>query len=310
MKYKLSTIAIGPKRAVEITEGEYDEIVKAMNSLYAATFIEERLDLVVENFYEYENELLILANHFAIFQDLSPLSGSDDRNRVIRRIANLLSACRMYIDQSHYHIKHIYGDKSEKNQQLRNLKSTQFDLRLGYRFLESLRNYVQHRGIPVDSLKYSSHTLREREQSQLLHIVVPIIRVTTLEANKKFNNKFKEEIIPELRAIAIDDEVDIRPLIREYVGCIGKIQESLREILKSDFEYWERIVEQVISKFRSKVGDDISVAGLSAVIEDENGKWLERTEIYQGTIKRRLQLEHKNRIYRFLEKKYASNEIR
>jgi len=99
MKHIISLRAADSPGFIEIDEAEYDFIKDARENLFEALYLEEILDLVIENYYEYETELLAMSSRMMIFND-EYFSMERERNLLSRRIANLLSAGRMYIDQS------------------------------------------------------------------------------------------------------------------------------------------------------------------------------------------------------------------
>ena len=100
---------LGFRDIVEIDETEYTRIKAARENLFEALFLEEKIDLVMENYFEYETELLSLASRLMIFNDDDYFSMSRERNLISRRIVNLLTAGRIYLDQSIQHINNIYG---------------------------------------------------------------------------------------------------------------------------------------------------------------------------------------------------------
>ena len=113
MEYSITTIVAGAPGFVDIDEAEYKRIKSAITNLFEMLFFEEKLDLVMENFHEYEVELLTIASREMVFNDDDYFSMSRERNTVSRRIVNLLSACRMYLDQSVHHMNNIYGENSD-----------------------------------------------------------------------------------------------------------------------------------------------------------------------------------------------------
>ncbi len=119
MKYMITTIVMGSPGIIEIDEAEYQRINTAIANLFELLFFEENLDLVTENFQEYEAELLLIASRQMVFYDSDYFSMSNERNTVCRRIVNLLSACRMDLYQSVHHFNNIYGENSDKSKLLR-----------------------------------------------------------------------------------------------------------------------------------------------------------------------------------------------
>jgi hypothetical protein len=306
MRFGISKDVLGFPGFIEIDEAEYKLIKNARNNLFEALFLEEKLDLVTESFYEYETELLSMASRTMIFHDDDYFSISRERNLVSRRIVNLLSAGRMYLDQSKQHIGNMYGADSGNLNLIKKEIAFQYDQSLGFRVMEDLRNYVQHRGFPIHSLKISYERDDSDDDFQLLSRVIPLISISELEDD----GKFKKSILKELKDIQNKDWIDAKPLIREYVEGIGKIHEKARDLIGLDLTNWEKILDETIAKFQNEFGKETSLAGLTIVTEKDNAHWEENKTIFKEFIERRQTLEKKNCLFVNLHKSYASNEIR
>ncbi len=290
---------------IEIDENEYMQIRDAIKNLFEVLFLEEKLDLVTGNFYEYETELLSAASRMMIFSDEDYFSISNDRISIGRRVANLASSCRMYLDQCVHSITILYGKDSEFLSQVKKEKSNQYDKYLGFRFMESFRNYIQHRGAPVHGIRFSYNKIGDDEQTRLLHTAIPYVKLKAIN-----DEKFKKCILAEMKEITIKDEIDIRPLIREYVEGIGKIHEKVRELIKSDVKKWENILEGTIKRLEKELGDDKTISTLDIVIEVDEYRWSEHHTIFREFLERRRILENKNRYFNNLTKCFVTNEVR
>lgn len=306
MRYGILKDSLGSRDVIEIEEAEYSRIQSARDNLFEVLFIEEKLDLVTENFNEYEIELLSIASRMMIFHDDDYFSMSYERNSVSRRIVNLLSAGRMYIDQSVQHIEKMYGDGSDALDQIKREIAFQYGHSLGYRVMEALRNYVQHRGFPIHSLKFSHERVESGDGFHLRHRAIPLIKVSALEEDRKF----KKSVLAELKDIQNMDWVDARPLIREYIESIGKIHEKVREAIHNDLLYWEQILDETISKSQDGFSRDVALSGLTIVVAEDDSRREEKLSIFKEFLERRKILEKKNRFFNNLHRGYASNEIR
>jgi hypothetical protein len=308
MRFGITKKVMGFPGFIEIDEVEYQRIKDARANLFELLLLEENLDLVTENFQEYEEELLSIASHNMIFNDWDSFSMNRERNIVSRRIVNLLSACRMYLDQSIHHIKNICGENSDQAEIIKRETQTQYDQNFGYRVMEALRNYVQHRGFPIHSILFSGQWLDidNEANSRLVHTVVPRISVTELATD----DKFKQTVLKELLATPSKAGIDIRPLIRKYVEGIGVIHEKARGLLHSETKIWESFINDTIHKFEMEFGTEESLAGLVIVIEGDDNHWIESKPILKELVQRRQELENKNRFFVNLHKRFASNEIR
>ena len=291
---------------IEIDVDEYLFIKKVKQNLLEILFLEEKFDLVLENFYEYETELLSIASRMMIFNNDDHVVMSRERNLVSRRIVNLLTSGRMYTDQSVQHIKKIYGITSSNLDIIKKEIKIQYDKSLGYRVMEALRNYVQHRGFPIHSIKFIYSSVDIDNDFQLLYRAIPLINIAKLDED----SNFKKRVLEELKNIQHNDWVDVKPLIREYIEGICNIHEKVRETIRPDLLIWERILDDTIEKFQNKFGKDVSLTGLIIAIAESDRRWTEKETIHKAFIERRQVLEKKNQVFINLHKRYVSNEIR
>lgn len=306
MKYRITKLTIDFPGFIDINEDEYLRIKTARENLFEVLFLEEKLDLVTENYHEYETELLSLASRIMIFHDDDYFSISSKRNVINRRIANLMSACRMYLDHCVHHLNNVYDINTDKINEVKKEMALQYELKLGYRVMEALRNYVQHRGIPVHKVSLSSSRVEDDGEFRLRHTIIPFINIAILEDDEKF----KRSVLDEMKEIQIKGEIDIKPLIREYVEGIGKVHEKIRELIQPDFYNWENILNSTITKFQKEFGNEVTLTGLAIVAENKDGRLDEKKVIFKDFIDRCRALERKNRFFNNLHRSYASNEIK
>ena len=308
MKFGITRIVLGFPGFIEIDKAEYELVKVARTNLLELLLLEETFDILIENFQEYETELLSIASRDMIFSFTDDISMSNERIIVSRRIVNLLSACTMYLDQSLHHLTTIYGENSEKVKFAINKKHYYYDNNFGYRAMEALRNHAQHRGFPIHEIMFFGEWLdiEDEDRSRLHHTVIPRISVSALE----LDGKFKQAILKEMQEAQGEHGLDIRPLIREYVECIGLIHEYIREITRTDLMAWESSLNKVIEKVQQEYGQDAPLTSWAIATKDEKEQIVERITVHKEFVKRRQALEKKNAIFANLRKRYASNEIR
>ena len=107
ISYELCCRVSDSKNALSIDKTRYDELCHAQEALLHALFIEEKLDLLLGNFVEYENELLSIGLSRMVFQRNDYTEFRDDVSLINRRLGNLLSACRAYRDSLLRHVDQI-----------------------------------------------------------------------------------------------------------------------------------------------------------------------------------------------------------
>lgn len=290
---------------LEISEVEFNEIKSANKKLLEALFIEEKLDFVVENYLEFENDLLRLASKNICFHNNYNFSRNNDQNLLNRRIMNLLSVSKSYLEQSKKHIKNLFGENSTIFNQLNDLHSAYYDKILGYRFMEALRNYVQHYDVPIHVIGYLHGFVDNNNiDAGLFHKVIPCIQIKELEKDEDF----KSTILDELMCIFKDEKIDIREFIREYVESIGKIQEEIREMIKPDLLFWEEKFNLAFKKYQD-IYSEKSLSSIAIIAIEEDQKWKERVPLLKSILERREEFELKNRQFNNLHLCFATNQL-
>ncbi len=300
MRYAITRRVLGEKRSVDVTEAEFREAKAAKTKLMHALSIEEKLDYVLGNFSEVERQLLDAALHNMLFSDVSWSKAVAGVHTISRRIVNLLTACRLYLDQVAHHVREVYGGGSPEAQSLEDKKSEEYNSHLGYRVMDALRNHVQHRGLPVSGVTQHSERLHRSPDSLFKNTVTPWLKVASLAEDPKF----KKSVLKELQAIG--DRVDIKPLIREYVASIGAVHAIVRERMKQDIADWEAVLTSILDRFKAAGGD---LVGLAVVAMDEKGAYVDYVDVFDDLLKRRKQLEAKNRHLTHIAKHFVTSEV-
>jgi hypothetical protein len=302
MKYLLAKRTLGSSVTIKITEQEYNKIKTAKNNLLEILYIEEKFDIFVDNYLEFEMDLLNYAARHMV-RGINTHAGLQiGLNQINRRIINLLSTGRLYLDQSVHNLSNI-SSKTNTIEEIKKEKTTQYEQYLGYRVMDALRNYVQHRGYPIQSLTYENKFVGKNPNERLLFSITPYIQIQELEKD----NKFKKEVLKEIKLLG--EKIDLKLLIREYVEALWNIHAKVREFLKSDILDWEQLFQSTIDKFKSKNPKIGSIVGLSAVKQNENGTYKESIEIIKYIIEYRQELQIKNSTFVNLSKRYVTNEI-
>jgi hypothetical protein len=245
MSYAITKLTLGSPGIIEIPKEQYQNIKSAREALFEVLYLEEKFDIVIENYLEYETELVSSSARWMLFRDQNYLWFQRERNLISRRIANLLSACKQYLDQCVHHINNIYGKDSTISFELETLKSSQYDTQLGYRAMEALRNYAQHRGFPVHSVTFNTRVVERDSNNKTLFALTPYIDLIILEKDKKF----KKTILHELRKHG--EKVDVKPLIRNYIEGIGAIHSHIRKTLSADIIQWDKEIKDVIDLYKN-----------------------------------------------------------
>jgi len=284
---------------VEISQEDFEELKRARRYLFEALFMEEKLNLVLENYAEFEQELFKCAVNNLLFEIDDWSSRIDELHTVNRRIINLLTTCRLYIDQVSHNISSIYGSKSEQKKAFEKQTNQEYDSdRPGYRVMGAMRNYVQHCALPLNGLTYG-RPLIETDSKQLRKRIIKL----SIDTNKLSEDKeFKSSILAELQSLG--ESVELTPLIRQYLESIGRIHMKIRGILAPDLQRWEEIIQRPVRQYHEATGHK---AGLIASSGDDS-KLTEAVSIFGDVIDRRRMLESKNKFLTHYSSNFISSE--
>jgi hypothetical protein len=307
MKYYLTKITDGEQKFLEISENDYNEIVLSKDNLFQALFIEQKLDLLIENYAEYEIELFKLTACQMLFHDQTYTSFSMDLNLISRRIVNFLTAARLYIDQISHNYSSIYGEENDKLKIIKKIKSEEYDKNLYYRIIEAMRNYVQHRGSPLHSCTYHSKRIEENSdlEGSLCYTISPYLSKQELKSDKKF----KKSVLNEIEALNGNyDKIDLKPIIRGFISSIGNIHKKVRELLRDDINSWENFILAKSDLFNKKFGIAQGTLSLNAAIYDKNGVFQDSIYLFKDYWDRRKSLEQKNRYLESLPDRFITTQ--
>lgn len=134
--------------------------------------------------------------------------------KVLVNIQNVLSSIRGYIDTFAHTLSESYGKESEIYERFKIEKSKAFDSSKSYRFIEMLRNYVQHRGVPGDKIVRKIEEGKNKTQVILLK--------STLLKDKKISAKKKTEILE-----IYPEEIDILVELKIMYGLLLLIHDKI-----------------------------------------------------------------------------------
>jgi hypothetical protein len=232
MKYALAPIIRSRARPIPLSEDEYQRIARAKDGVIALIGIEQKFDLLLENYVEYENELLGLAVRQEVFHNLDYASFQNEALAVVRRLSNLLSAARLYIDQVKHDLSSIFGKHHEIIDAINKKCSEEYDAALGYRLMETLRNVMQHRSVSGLQLKYATSSSERGARTR----VVPVLKVASLREGGIKASVHKE--------IAGKEMASVTEHVRQYIEGISRIHHAVRKGGEKDRQDWEAALRQ------------------------------------------------------------------
>jgi hypothetical protein len=288
MQYALLALDTKPPLLLDISDQEYVELKVASDSLSEALFIEEKFDIIVGNTFELEVEMLRCTEKFLMFSDTS---FTLEKLVLNRRIVNLLTACRLYFDHTGHHLSTLLGKNSDEFNDIRRRASEQYDNCFGYRFMEAMRNFVQHRGYPIGELSPSSGLANRSVEvdhspsrgQPVRYDITPVVSVADL----KKDGTFKRAILNEIERMD-PPAVNLKLAIREYVEGISRIHGVTRRHLEDKISVWENTLKVAAGRIERTLGFPVEERQV-AVVYDDQGLSTEAIDI-PGDVSRDMRL--------------------
>jgi hypothetical protein len=317
VRYTLKRRVLGAPDSIEISEVEFNLWKSTQKNLFTVLSIEVTFDLLLENYAEFERDCLGLTHRFLLFRQHGESLGP--KREINRRMANLLSSARLYVEQVPQDLDAIYSLDKRPDKRRRQADSEQAKafihccnrqrVSFAYCAMHALRDYAQHFGIPVHEVLH--HLTREDMDpgSPLragLHLFVDVNRLA-------LDLLFDPGVLKKLKCGANRYGcVELTPFVPEYMEKLCTVHESLRGRLSADVALWDQTIIGVLVRARAAFGGDVS--GLAVVAEEphDQGEYLgvEFADIAAEPIDWRKQLEAKNRDFINLSARYVSGSAR
>lgn len=199
----------------DLSEAEFRELQEDAKILFQYAELQETFRAVLDNYTELEVELLAIAQKFIQLGHHSHNQAMRDRLLLDRRYANLLSVCRTYLNYAERLAKKL-GLETE----FKAVASGEYDSSVGYRVMEALRNYVQHRGFPLGSITINSRAVGAPDGA----VEVCVLPGLSLERLRGDSN-VKASVMAEIESHK--NGGDLRQWAREYLDGIRRCHEVI-----------------------------------------------------------------------------------
>jgi hypothetical protein len=296
--YFLKVLVLAPTPEVKINKTTYQLCKVSMDILQHALSIEEKYELLISNYSDFENELLGITNKLLIRPPLNYSDFFDDRVLLNRKLVNLLTSARLYVDQMTQHVEACVPNMENVQLTTKSFFASEYDTNLSYSFMEALRNYVQHRGLPVHYVTMTTSRVEENGES-LLEFRVDLRAV---KSQLKKDKTFKKKILNQ-----IDDEVDLRKTTRQYIQSLSVIQSKIRVLTKESISNARSHIQNMQDEYKKVCSE--SVLGLNACYSISN-EITDKVPLISEWDDIRIKLETRNGALIGLSRSYISNKIK
>lgn len=288
--------------SLQITRQEYQALLEAKRELSDLVAIEDTFDQFIENYLEYEEDILSLAQRQLLQSIRSWSEGQFETQRLNRRVANVLTSAKQYQDLVERITGKIRIGQSFVLTLWKAELSHQYDRLLGHRAMALLRNYTQHYASPI-SLVTSKHGWSDDNGHNVCRIV-PFIRVSDLKRNEKRYSASGRETLTELAAIG--ESVPLTPLVRESVEGIGLAHEKLRELLAARANEAKRLYSDEIQRFND--AHSTNARAVTLVAMNANGTPADQQSIFSDIVQHYDGLIRKNRMFVSFSVRHVTGE--
>lgn len=153
---------------------------------------------------------------------------------------NLLTSARLYEDQLASHLSACLPGENDIKERAKMLFTTEHDNHFEYRFMEALRNHVQHSDTAVHGVTRGSRWTALDEDGLLEFSA-------SFSTNKELllaDGHFKKQVLEEMPG-----EVDLGLASRCYVECISAIHSHARDLIRAPVNDARASIQDAINEY-------------------------------------------------------------
>jgi len=139
---------------------------------------------------------------------------------VNRRLLNLLSSIRTYLDHTDRRLSRTYGKKSAERSSFEEATAQAYDRSFAYRFLYTLRNVAQHTMIPMGAMEQGGSLQQNGGVAERSGVSIDVVSLLE-ESRKKWKAPLREELANG------PDQLEVIPLVDEFLAELRRINEAV-----------------------------------------------------------------------------------
>jgi hypothetical protein len=297
-KHVLRKNVAGKMPTIDITKEQYEGYKRAREVLANCLAIEEQYEIVVASYIEFEKEMLESAISHMVRTPPGYAGLLRVRVGLNIRLMNLLTAVRLYLDQLSGNVRRCLHGVRNIKRDIDRLRHNEYDNNPEYAFMETLRNYAQHCGTPIQWIQYGVRRTSANADGLLVyHLEVASLR-STMEKHTKFRNHSA------LRRL--DEKIDLKSATRCYVECISNVHFAARGMVTSAADASRGLLMDAHKQYSEVYEGDL--VGLSAC-EYSGRKQISSVPLLLDWDDVRLELTQRNRRLTNLRKRFPTGQI-
>jgi hypothetical protein len=302
-RYIITIDGLGDYGELKISSAEFQDLRVAKHCVLFSLALEQTFDHVLENYFELEQCVLGIALKVTVFRGALDEILTDSPHSVTRRLVNFLTTARLYIDHALHGLSQTCGKDSSISLAAKQAAVREYDAFFGYRVMDALRNYVQHRGLPTYAISFKGSRDDSEEKIQLRQAVIPSLDVRAI----KRDGGFKKQVLDEIEKKAgSSDRLSLLPLVREYVEGLGRIHADIRDLFGDKLSAADQAIESRNESYRAQYGE---ATALCAIQVDEGGRWSDKEYLVLKPVELRRQFARKNSHPRSLLDTYVTSKM-
>lgn len=289
------TLPVIGAATVAISEDEFLQIKRAHDVIEDSFRVERAFDLLAENYFEFEQELLRSSLEQMVFQGATWRSFVENHQTVCRRIMNALSTGTQYYDQ--LRVDTDPAADAEVQQRKRKIRSESLEFQAG----REIRNSITHWHFDAFTMSSFIRADDNDDDRQIRFGTAPKLRVEALSDDPSPQRDRK--LIARLKKMG--EQIDLTKMIRGYVECLGDLHQFSRECRKQILTDAKQVYDQALAR-RDQLGHK---SGVEAVAVDEEGEPVDSCYVSADVLEYLEALQRKNSIHVNLTDRYVSSEL-
>jgi hypothetical protein len=297
VRYIIRKAVLTPTPELEISPEEYSLLGKVRGVLSAALAIEEKYEILIANYLALETKLLQIAAANMVRNTLTYSEFFDTRSALNIDLVNLLTAARLYLDQLPQDVAECLPEKPGAGDLVNDQCSKEYDQHFEYRFMEALRNHVQHRGIPIHFIRQDAQWTSFGEDGRMEFTVDIAAQRRYLEEDKKFKKAVLDEVT---------GDVDLKVACRGYIESLSAINEFARDLVAEPARSARATVEAAHRRYAEVYSEKL--IGLTASVIDD-GREISSVPLLLDWDDVRLELQRRNSQLINLRKRYVTGRM-
>ncbi|MCI9864918.1 hypothetical protein RHIZ_03050 [Rhizobium skierniewicense] len=224
---------------IQIDEHQYASLSDALDTIVSIIDIEEAFQVFAESAIRFEKDLLDVIFEYTYYDTRSrnyDFFFDSARQRFNVNVLTVLTAYKSYDEHCARILKSLISSPVA-HQYNSEIRAKAYDANLSYRICDQLRNYAQHRALPLGGLSIGgkSNMIQDTDGKYIKldagYNVSPWLNVMTLTGW----SKCKPAIQTELKNLCCE-KIDMKWLVRSFASAMYDRHNSLREYLTLDID--------------------------------------------------------------------------